>query len=169
MSEPFAHIKGLEGLQAALSRLPGKIQEKLAVRAASAAAKVVQDYIKARAPRRQEGGVKGGTGKSKARNPGNLARHISRRRIKKGSGASVTYSVYPSKSAFYGRYVEQGHGPPNSRKRKREATYLAEFGGRSTPAHPFMRPAADSAKAASVEKFAQVLRDGLAEAVEDSK
>jgi HK97 gp10 family phage protein len=168
MAEPFAHIKGLEGLQAALSRLPGIVQERLAVRAASAAAKVVQDAVKARAPRREEGGAKGGKGK-KARNPGNLSQHISRRRVKKGSGTSVTYAVYPSPVAFYGKYVEEGHGPPNSRKHKREATYAAEFGSRSTPAHPFMRPALDSSQAEAVDKFAEVMRDGLNEAVEDAK
>jgi HK97 gp10 family phage protein len=169
MAETFAHIKGLEGLQAALSRLPGVMQERLAVRAVSAAAKVVQDAIKARAPRRQEGGAKAGKGKSRARNSGNLARHISRKRIGKKSGTQVAYTVFPSPTAFYGKFVEEGHGPPNSRHRQREATYQAEFGGRSTPAHPFMRPAMDSSQSASVDKFAEVMRAGLAEAVEDAK
>jgi len=172
MSEPFEHVKGLEGLQRALSRLPGIMQERLAVRAASEAAKVVQEAIKARAPRRQEGGAKSGKGqaaKGKTRNPGNLARHITRKRVKKGSGTTITYTVAPSRTAFYGRMVELGHGPPNSRKHMKESTYAAEFGSRMTPAHPFMRPAADSAKDASVARFGEVLREGLDAAVDEAK
>jgi HK97 gp10 family phage protein len=146
-------ITGVAELQATLSRLPGNLQEKLGVKAIFAAAKVIRDEVKARAPIRKsaagESGKRITAGKAEMRYPGNLKAHITRRRVRKGSGTIVAYEVGPNARAWYGR--------------------LVELGTMTAGARPFMRPALDAKGAEAIETFRTVLEDGLDAVVEGSK
>ena len=159
-------ITGLRELDAAFQKFAGGASEKLLAQGVPAGAKVIQDAIAAAAPIRQEGGqkraAKGGT-----RGPGWLRRHIRRKRVNKGSGTMISYSIGPSSAAFYARFVEFGHGP--AKKRRAATARDVELGTRSTPAHPFIRPALGASKSASVNALVSNMRDRLARFVRDCK
>ncbi|HEY3972314.1 MAG TPA: HK97-gp10 family putative phage morphogenesis protein [Candidatus Sulfotelmatobacter sp.] len=66
----------------------------------------------------------------------------------------------------YAAFVERGHRPPghgvrNDRAGKHSHAHELEFGGASTPPHPFMRPAFDSSKEAALDTFVEYVRAGL--------
>src|SRR5262245_5885544 len=159
-------INGLRELDAAFQKFAADASEKLLAQGVSAGAKVIQDAIAARAPVRQEGGQKKAA-KGSSRGPGWLRRHIRRKRVNKGSGTMISYSIGPSAAAFYARFVEFGHGP--AKKRRAATTREVELGTRSTPAHPFIRPALGSAKSSSVNALVENMRARLARFVRDCK
>jgi HK97 gp10 family phage protein len=152
MSTVTVEVKGLSELQATLSKLPGKLQERTGVKAVSAAAAVIQAEVKARAPvRSHPGGKKISKGKGNAglRYPGNLKKHIGRRRTSRGSGTVISYAVGPTGLGWYGK--------------------LVEMGTRVAAAHPFMRPAIAAKGDQAVEQFRLTLGAGIDDAVRASK
>jgi HK97 gp10 family phage protein len=65
----------------------------------------------------------------------------------------------------YALFVERGHAAPGhgkAQQRKGKSAHEIEYGGRSTPAHPFMRPAWEVSKDAGLEAFVAYVRAGLA-------
>jgi HK97 gp10 family phage protein len=156
MSSFSVEVKGLAELQATLSRLPGMIQERIGVQAMSAAAKVIQDEMANRAPIRQTTADQpapkkayGSKKKGDFRFPGNLKRHITRRRVRAASGTMISYEVGPSGAAWYGR--------------------LVEMGTKHASAHPFMRPAVDTKANEAINTFAATLDSKLDAAVKASQ
>ncbi len=151
MSTVTVEVKGLSELQRTLSQLPGKLQERVGVKAVSAAAAVIQAEVKARAPVRSHmGAKKRGKGKDAGqRYPGNLKKHIGRRRTSPGSGTVISYAVGPTKMAWYGALVEKG------------TRYAA--------AHPFMRPAIDAKGMQAIDRFRLTLGAGIEDAVKASQ
>jgi HK97 gp10 family phage protein len=131
-------VTGLKELQATLSKLPAKLQERAGNRSVSAAAKIIQDEVKARAPIRE---VPAGTapgkrvtaGKPKLRFPGNLRRRVVRRKVSKRGDSQIRYVVRFAQAAWYGR--------------------LVEMGTKTAAPHPFMRPAIDAKGSAAIDKF----------------
>ncbi len=148
MAETLRSIKGLAQLQAALDKLPGLVQEKLVVKGVSQGARVIQDEMKRLAPVRAGGGLKKDS-KGRLREPGNLRRNITRRRVKRGSGTTVTYQIGPNRRAFYGLFLE--------------------LGTRHAGKHPFMRPALDSKQSEAVNRMAEVIRAGLPALVREAR
>jgi HK97 gp10 family phage protein len=148
-------VKGLAELQKTLTKFPAEVQRHIGVHAASDAAVVIQNEVTARAPIRQVlPGHKAGhlitNRKAGIRFPGTLKHHIVRRRRVSGvAGNKITYEVGPSKLAWYGR--------------------LLETGSRHAAARPFMRPAIDAKGQAAVDAFARTLKEGIDEAVRNSK
>lgn len=147
-------VTGLKELQATLSKLPANLQERAGSHAVSEAAKVIQDEVKARAPVRQvpagsSGGKRVTARKVLLRYPGNLRRHIVRRKVSKRGDNHVAYVVAFARSAWYGR--------------------LVELGTRNAAPHPFMRPAVDAKGAASINRFRVSLGDNIAVAVKASQ
>jgi hypothetical protein len=73
--------------------------------------------------------------------------------------------------AFYGQWVEQGHNivgkNPKSGKaagwKAHRALARIEFGGRSVPAHPFIRPAWESLKHAAIELMLNRMKAKMSE------
>lgn len=63
----------------------------------------------------------------------------------------------------YDLFVEMGHKAPGRgvRNQLRRRAHDVEFGGRSTPAHPFMRPAFEASKQEALETFVVYVRGGL--------
>jgi len=146
-------IKGINELQQTFNKLGLELQRRIAVRAVSQAAKVIQDEVRARAPVRQvQPGHKAGHriywrkgSGGGLRFPGNLKAHINRRRRKNDAGNKVTYEVIIARFAWYGRLVETGT--------------------KTSPAHPFMRPAIDAKGNASIDRFREVFATGIDGAV----
>lgn len=139
-------IKGINELQQTFNRLPLELQRRIAVRAVSQAAKLIQDEVRARAPVRKvlpghRAGHSIGTKTFGLRFPGNLKAHINRRRRKNDTGSKVTYEVVVASYAWYGRLVETGT--------------------KTAAAHPFMRPAIDAKGEASVDRFREIFATGI--------
>lgn len=132
-------VKGLADLQATLTKLPARLQEKSLVHATSNGAAVMQREMIARAPVRDDGRLKKlSKGSTQARLPGFLKASIGRRRADKGSGSSVTYQVGVLGRAFYAIFFE--------------------FGTRHQPARPFIRPAVEATSNAAVDAMGDTLR-----------
>lgn len=164
-------IKGLAELDRALQSFAGDLAEKFLAQGVSAGAKAIQDAIRAAAPVRSDTYAKRISRGSKAtRAPGFLRSRIFRRRVAKASGTAISYVIGPNKGAFYAHFVEFGHRPPH-RKAALGRAHAAgiELGTRSTPAHPFIRPAFSASKGASLDSMTRNLRDRLAGYVRDSR
>lgn len=150
---------GLRELDQALQRFAGDASEKLLAGGVSAGAAVIQDAIEDAAPVRADDHPKRITPGGKAtRGPGFLRRHIRRKRIAKGSGTTITYSIGPALAAFYARFVDQGHRGP---RRRRASAHEVELGTRSTPAHPFIRPALSASKDRAITAMIRNLKEQL--------
>jgi len=130
------------------------LQERAGNRSVSAAAKVIQDEVKARAPIRE---VPAGTGpgkritagKPKLRFPGNLRKRVIRRKVSKRGDSRVHYIIGFAQAAWYGR--------------------LVEMGTKTAAPHPFMRPAIDAKGNASIDKFRDELGGQIDAAVKASQ
>ncbi len=142
---------------ATLSKLPGMVQERIGVQAMSAAAKVIQDEIRNRAPIRQTTAESAGAQESlwqqkERRSP--LPRqsettHHAPPGPQAASGTMISYEVGPSGAAWYGRLVETGT--------------------KHASAHPFMRPAVDAKGTEAIDTFAATLASKLDAAVKASQ
>lgn len=157
-------VYGLQELGKNLDVL-GQQTAKNAVRAAiKPAAEVFRRAIRANAPVRQEEGEKAKDKKGGKRGPGYLKAHIGRW-IRPDSDGSLNAFVGPTPSAFYGKMVEKGHRNVRTKAEARAERYgaqrralvTAEFGGKDTPPHPFMRPAFDGNQAEAERVFADEL------------
>jgi HK97 gp10 family phage protein len=160
-------IEGLAELRQVLRQLPDKIQKKALDRAVRGAAKITRDEAMRLAPvRGRTTSMEVGSGASPVtietqrrgearfirnqrkkgrwsalfRLPGYLRRHIAVRRVRTGPEMAL-FTVGPTRSAFYGMFLE--------------------FGTRKISARPFLRPAWDATK----ERVLENIKRRLAEAV----
>lgn len=138
MGDPV-HVQGLENLQGLLDQLPAKLREKTLAKAVSAGGAIMQAEMVARAPVRQDGGIKKLSKKSRyGRLPGFLKASIGRRRADRESPTTVSYIVGVLRRAFYANFLE--------------------FGTRHQAAQPFIRPAAEQTEGQVVDKIGSVIR-----------
>jgi len=129
-------VVGLEDLGRTVELFKQKLQRTMVRKAANAGVEVFRREIRARAPVRQDEGLKG----KEQRKPGYLKKHIGRWVKVKGQ-ESYSVMVGPMASAFYARFYELGTS--------------------HQPARPFMRPAFDQ-KAPEAEKvFAATLKQQI--------
>jgi HK97 gp10 family phage protein len=146
-------IKGLKELQAALNQLPREVQKRPLRAAVSAAAKVIQDEAKRRAPI----------------DTGNLRKAIYRTRSRSGSGAGQeTFLVAVKKGKA--EYANTTRNRRLNRVGKKyqtqgEAYYwrFIEFGrpSQGVAAKPFLRPAFENKKQMAVDVLKQKLGDAI--------
>jgi HK97 gp10 family phage protein len=144
-------IKGLKELQAALNQLPREVQKRPLRAAVSAAAKVIQDEAKRRAPI----------------DTGNLRKAVYRTRSRSGSGAGQeTFLVAVKKGKA--EYANTARNRRLNRVGKKyqtqgEAYYwrFLEFGTAKMAAKPFLRPAFENKKQMAVDVLKQKLGDAI--------
>ncbi len=143
-------IHGLDTFAQALKVLPNNISRRVLRSAVAAAAKLVQDEAKVRAP------VSTGPARKNHPPPGTLKRAISR-------GRSNRYSA-PGKEVFH-IFVRNAGSSAKGRKivagSKFDAFYwrFVEFGTSKMAARPFMRPAFEAKKEEAITTIAQVIAD----------
>jgi HK97 gp10 family phage protein len=144
-------IKGLKELQAALNQLPREVQKRPLRAAVSAAAKVIQDEAKRRAPI----------------DTGNLRKAVYRTRSRSGSGTGQeTFLVAVKKGKA--EYANTARNRRLNRVGKKyqtqgEAYYwrFLEFGTAKMAAKPFLRPAFENKKQMAVDVLKQKLGDAI--------
>jgi HK97 gp10 family phage protein len=144
-------IKGLKELQAALNQLPREVQKRPLRAAVSAAAKVIQDEAKRRAPI----------------DTGNLRKAVYRTRSRSGSGpGQETFLVAVKKGKA--EYANTARNRRLNRVGKKyqtqgEAYYwrFLEFGTAKMAAKPFLRPAFENKKQMAVDVLKQKLGDAI--------
>jgi HK97 gp10 family phage protein len=114
--------------------------------------KLVQDAIVAKAPVRTDGTPAGNALKPGALKADIKARvHISSD-AKAAQGDTSYVSIGPGKATSHvARWVENGHANPKAVK-----------GAKTTPAHPFVRPAADATKQASIDTYEAIMTAEIA-------
>ena len=152
-------IRGLDELKRKMQALAieGREGKKIFRAALRQAGNVIRDAARAKAP------VKTGLLKRKIQTVSARGKPGTIRFQVRATGRRVS-KKYPE-GFPYGRAVEAGHGPPNSRGKqldiskdfrsllsKGSITFL-EFGTGLIPPHPFMRPAWNESKEAALEKF----------------
>lgn len=158
MDTDLRHIDGLAKLNDALKQLPDNVAKNILRRSVYAGAKVIRDNARDRAP------VFTGSVSEGHPPPGTLKRSIVMKQIAALSGKyRQTFFVAVrkgkkyqkqgkkgtlSQDAYYAGWVEYGH---------------VAKGGKSVPAHPFMRPAWDSGKDAALNAIRDSLKAGIAE------
>ena len=133
-------IIGLQELGDSVEQFTQKVQRQMIRKATNAGAEVFRREIRAKAPVRDDQYLKG----NKKRAPGYLKKHIGRTN-KALPNEGFQASVGPTKSAFYGRFLELGTS--------------------HQPATPFMRPAFDSKTGEAETAFANTLKQQIAEAL----
>lgn len=163
MADGVAAKVDMSSVQDGLDKLAGPLRVSLARSMAVAGGKVIRDEAKLLAPV--------GTEEGGSIRPGALRDSIYLAyKEAKSTGENVTYAVtWNSKKAPHGHLLEFGHWQPYV-VRKTPTGYYTTKVKKETPtwtsAHPFLRPALDSAgeraKAAMVERGKQRLPELLA-------
>ncbi|MGH9523169.1 MAG: HK97-gp10 family putative phage morphogenesis protein [Terriglobales bacterium] len=172
MANNSVDIVGLKEFGVKLDLLPKEVEKRIVRTSLKAGVEVFRRGLRSKAPVRKDGGPKKlKAGKTRA--PGYLQKHIGRwfvtdaaLRLRGGSAKSEAEALSkigsehfaalvtgPTASAFYGLFVEKGHrnvprGHALTRRALRE-----EFGGSSTPAHPWLRPVFDELSQAAIDAF----------------
>jgi HK97 gp10 family phage protein len=149
----------LEGFAAALEKLPDEFDPKMIDQAASAGAEVFLKALIERAPVRADMPSPGSTGLR----PFWVKADMRKRRAKDFPGWIIGPS---SATAYVVRFLEYGHMLVRGGKRGRMNGKTGNVGGKvigHVPAHPFVRPAFDTAKGAAIEaskaKLAKLIAD----------
>lgn len=133
--EGTSHIKGLAEANAALKRLPDRVQRRVLRGATAAGARVMLKAVKAAAP------TDAGPQSEASRKYGRLRDNLRVLRLKRGiPDTAAAYRVDTGKS-FWGLFLE--------------------FGTRLISARPWFRPAVDS----STDKALDTIKDRLASGV----
>ena len=136
-------IDGLRAVSAALQKLGDNVAKSVLRGGVSAAAKVVRDETKRRAPV-DTGRLKRAVAFGRARwecEKGREVANVFVRQAKNGAAGQKRVEAYGKFDAYYGRWVE--------------------FGTSDTPAQPFMRPAWDATKASALEAMVKYYADRL--------
>jgi HK97 gp10 family phage protein len=170
-------IEGVEQLNKALKALPDELQTRMLKSTLRAGAKVTLARVLATAPVRGEGGLKRSStsGKSVTRGPGYLKNHIAIRVLRSRRSKNPEVGIVFLDDAWYGRAVEAGHvgpglrnsrrqaaaAPLKARKRRKYQAWRAEFGNRSTPPRPFVRPAVQATLTEAVERMGEALGENM--------
>jgi HK97 gp10 family phage protein len=157
-------VTGMEEAQKNLDLISNQMQKTYVRNAIKSAAEVFRREVRAKAPVRVDEYEKSKNKKGATRGPGYLKSHIGRW-IKPQSDGSLSAFVGPTPTAFYGAFVEKGHRNIRTRAEKlaehygaaRRALVTAEFGGKDTPPHPFMRPAFDAKHEEAQKVFGEEL------------
>lgn len=139
---------GYAELAAKLQSIAGEGRVAAERKALKAVGQLVQAAIVARAP------VQSTTGHGDLA-PGELKADIKARvHIANDEKAATDFSrvtVGPTKkTAYVANFVENGHANPKAQK-----------GLKNTPAHPFIRPAADSTKQEATELYTEILTEEI--------
>lgn len=129
-------VQGLEELKQTLATLPERMASDLVRAGMREGSKTIRRAIQSQAPI-----AKGRVPKQYGQAAGDLKRNIIIRSRRKKN--ILDFRVGVNDKAFYGRFVEAGH---RHRRLPRNKTLAAiahaiEVGDKSTPPHPFMRPA----------------------------
>lgn len=93
---------------------------------------------------------------------GNLANEIVTEVVREVEGSSVTVAIGPSKKAWYGKHVEEGHAvvAPGQRKVARAAMKSGQVLER-VPPKPFLRPALDEKEQEATQVMAARIKRRL--------
>lgn len=148
MGDGFSAKVDMSGVLAGLDKLAGPLRVSLARSMAVAGGKVIRDEAKLLAPV--------GTEEGGSIQPGALRDAIYLAfKDAKSTGANVTYSVtWNSKKAPHGHLLEFGHWQLYVVRKTPTGYYTTKVKKDAptwTPAHPFLRPALDSAGARAVQ------------------
>lgn len=163
MADGFATKVDMSSVQAGLAKLAGPLRESLARSMAVAGGKVLRDEAKLLAPV--------GTEEGGSIHPGALkdAIYLAHKDAKSSASQQVYSVTWNSKKAPHGHLIEFGHWQPYV-VAKTPAGYYSTKIKKDVPtwtaAHPFLRPALDSAgaraQAAMIERGKQRLPELLA-------
>ena len=158
-------VEGLAELHRALSSVAKNVAGKQIRNAVTAAAVVVRDAAKARAP------VYTGAVADGHPPPGTLRRAIAIRRGKRDSTASrVAYQVFVRSWARTGKTKRQrAQGVKAYGRFDAYYWHMVEFGTRKMSARPFMRAGFEASKSAALERLTARLREGVAAAAAEAK
>jgi HK97 gp10 family phage protein len=151
-------VTGLDELRQMFDVLPDTMRRKFFRRALRKGARQLAAAIAQAAPIRTEPGEKR-TARG-ARGPGYLKRNITVRGLRSRNGAPA-FGVTLARDAWYGQIVESGHGPPRRGRRRRGGLRRLEYGGRSTPPTPFIRPTVVREGPRTVQLVIDTLRQEL--------
>ena len=148
-------IKGIAELQLLLLQLPKRVAKNGLRAAVYAAAKIIADEAKVKAP------VYKGTVAAGHPPPGTLKRSIITKQIpEKSNDFQQTFYVTVRKGK---KYQNQGKGGNKSQDAYYAKFVEYEYGKHSSPAHPFLRPAFDvkskDAQSAMKNKLAQRIEE----------
>ena len=132
-------ITGIEEVCANLEQMPARIQKVALGKALVAGVKPIMDAVAPRIPI----GVTGELGEA-------LMFTVDVSADGRGGVAQVGFG----KQGFKARMVEFGHRMVGHKPNKTDK-------GKTVPAHPFMRPAAETAAPASVQAFADSIKESL--------
>ena len=146
-------VTGLKELQKALSELPKNIAKNVLRGAVNAGASVIRKEVSVRAP------VYTGPVSKGHPPPGTLKRAIYQKQIRERSTAQ-------KQTFFVG--VRQGKSAKKTKKGMVDAFYarFVEFGTAKQVAKPFMRPAFESKKVASVDAIKEYLTKRIPDEVD---
>lgn len=169
-------VAGLDQLGRALDRIPAVLSTRIMRGALHASGDVMAGAIESTAPART-GALKADiiakvhVGSDLSNNyvvvgPGYDRGGLTVKGVKRNKRGAIEAVVDTTDSpGVYALFVERGHKAPGhgvkNNRAGRGSAHEIEYGGASTPPHPFMRPAYDSSKEAAVEAFADYVRAGL--------
>jgi len=169
-------IEGLDRLGLALDRIPSVFATRILRGGLHAAGDVMGEAIHATEPYRT-GALRDDAMVVKVYVPGDLRAPATMRvgpgydrgkltvqgvRRNKRGGIEAVVDTTES-PGVYDKFVELGHrnGRRAQKNEKRESPREIEFGGGSTPPHPFMRPAYESSREGALAAFVAFARAGL--------
>jgi len=181
-------LTGFAEFAAQLRELPDKVSRTILSRAVSAGALVIQqEMVKRAEAMRVTGTLARSIYRKYIREQSGPEKKVFFVAPRQGKQYQKMGKKQVSKDAYYARYVEFGHfsRPPGTHQNKQGLTRANKIGRKSNrggvdnealadqvrsgsvkwvPAHPFMRPAFDVKKEASVDAMRQVLAAGIAQA-----
>jgi hypothetical protein len=163
-------VTGVESFESQLSKLDADLRHQIMQEALAQAGVVLAEAQQSHAPVLPEG-VRGGA----LDEPGELRDSVMVEVDMPTDGTAPGVKVGPARDTenigpdLVGYWVEIGHrnvrtrAEANAEKRgaMRRALVTAEQGGNDTPAHPWMHPAFDESADAALQKFQDVLTEGI--------
>lgn len=153
-------VKGLPELDNLFAELAGPIVERAMVKGVTEGAKIFQQAITDAAPIRPD--LPSGT----ALPPGELKGHIQIRLAKLRNGMIAAF-IEPSKqNRHIARFVEYGHRLVRGGRLKNGRSGTGKIVG-TVAAHPFVRPAYESASSEAIDAVKRTILNELAEEDED--
>ena len=181
-------LQGFAELAAGLRELPNKVARTILSKAVSAGALVVQQQMKQNAEgMRDTGTLARSIYRKYIREQSGPEKKVFFVAPRQGKKFQKMGKKQISKDAYYARWLEFGHftRPPGTHLNKQGLTRANKIGRKSNrggvdnaaladqvqsgtvkwvPAHPFMRPAFDTKKEASIDAMRQVLAAGIVQA-----
>jgi HK97 gp10 family phage protein len=157
MATTTVKVQGLDALLRGLHALPADLSKNAAFQGLNAAARVVRDEAKRRAPVLK--------GAARGRKPGTLRAAIraSRSRLSKPAQGwhEVIVRVKPLKGHQIARFKKQTGLAAADNPNDPYYWWWVEFGTQKMAARPFLRPAFDGTKSQQLEALRKRLRDRI--------